>query len=178
MGSAREFAVDHTIRKSRDCGFRAGASGFTLIELLIAMVVLAILATIAYPTYTEFVRRSRIVDGLSQLNDFRTRMEQAFQDNRRYDPVAGTCAIAPQMPVYDAVRDNFSFTCAFTPGALGGYTLTATGNPAKGMTSFVYVLDIDAVTGALTRSTTSVYPGWSLPAPNNCWAVRKSGQCS
>ena len=178
MGSAREFAVDHTVRKSRDCGFRAGASGFTLIELLIAMVVLAILATIAYPTYTEFVRRSRIVDALSQLNDFRTRMEQAFQDNRRYDPVAGTCTIAPQMPVFDAARDNFEFFCTFNAGALGGYTLRAVGNSAKSMTNFEYQLVVDPGTGALTRSTTSVYSGWSVPSPNNCWAVRKSGQCS
>lgn len=178
MGSACEFPFQHTVRMPRGCGLRAHALGFTLIELLIAMVVLAILATIAYPTYTEFVRRSRIVDATSQLNDFRTRMEQAFQDNRRYDPVAGTCAIAPQMPVFNAARDNFGFACLFTPGVLGGYTLTATGNPAKGMTNFEYVLDINAATGALTRSTTSVYAGWSLPAPNNCWAVRKSGQCS
>lgn len=154
-------------------------SGFTLIELMIALVVLAILATIAYPTYTEFVRRSRIVDATSQLNDFRTRQEQAFQDNRRYDDGGGGCAIAAQMPVYDATRDNFQFTCAFVAGALGGYTLAAVGNSAMGLTNFEYRLVIDPTTGALTRTTFSVPPGWApLPVPNTCWQVRKAGKCA
>ena len=177
MGSAREFRIEHTVPMPPGCGLRAGAAGFTLIELLIAMMVLAILATIAYPTYTDFVRRSRIVDATSQLNDFRTRMEQAFQDNRRYDNPPGVCAIAAQMPAYVVARDNFQFTCAFNAGALGGYTLTADGNGTKGMGGFQYLLVIDPATGALTRSTPSVYPGWTLPAVN-CWAVRKSGDCS
>ena len=178
MGSAREFPVEHTARTPSGCAIRPRAPGFTLIELLIAMVVLAILATIAYPTYTEFVMRSRIIDATSQLNDYRTRMEQAFQDNRRYDNPAGICAVTAQIPALDPARDNFGFACTFTAGALGGYSLDATGNAAKGMSGFTYRLATDPTTGALTRSTPGVAPGWSVPAPNTCWAVRKNGYCS
>ena len=32
--------------------------GFTLIELMIVVVIVAILASISYPSYREFVRRS------------------------------------------------------------------------------------------------------------------------
>ena len=152
--------------------------GFTLLELMIALVVVAILATVAIPQYTAFVQRSRITDATSQLNDLRIRMEQAFQDNRRYD-VAGNCAVDPTIPVFDASRDPFQFTCVFVAGALGGYTLTAAGNAAKNMGSFTYALTVNPATGALTRSTGSVPATWlPLPVPNTCWQVRKAGKCS
>ena len=179
MGTGRDFPVEQTPRMHWHGGRRARASGFTLIELMIAIVVVSILAAIAYPTYTEFVRRSRIVDATSQLNDFRIRQEQAFQDNRRYDDGGGNCAIDAQMPVYNAARDNFAFTCVFNAGALGGYTLLATGNAALGMAQFDYNLIVDPATGALTRTTVSVPASWSgPPVPNTCWQTRKGGKCS
>ncbi len=154
------------------------ARGYTLLELMIALVVIAILATIAYPQYTEFVQRSRIVDATSTLNDLRVRMEQAFQDNRSF-AAAGNCAINPTMPAYDATRDNFQFTCGLVAGAMGGYQLDAIGNATKGMGSFQYRLLVDGDTGALTRSTVGVPASWNpLPAPNTCWQVRKAGKCS
>jgi type IV pilus assembly protein PilE len=179
MGSAREIPVERHARMPSNRGTCAHASGFTLIELMIALIVLGILTAIAYPTYTEFVRRSRIVDATSQLNDFRTRQEQAYQDNRRYDDGAGNCAIQAQMPAFNAARDNFAFTCTFNPGALGGYTLLATGNGAMGMLQFDYNLVVDPATGALTRTTVSVPASWSgPPVPNTCWQTRKGGKCS
>ena len=158
----------------------AGFRGFTLIELMIAVVVVGILAAAAYPLYTDFVRRSRITDATSQLNDFRIRQEQAFQDLRRFDDGGGVnCAIQAQMPVPDPLRDNFFFTCAFAAGVLGGYTLTATGNGAFGMGGFSYNLVVNPATGALTRATVGVPAGWMpLPAPNTCWQTRKGGKCS
>ena len=36
--------------------------GFTLLELMLVVVVIAILATVAVPTYSEFVQRSRRSD--------------------------------------------------------------------------------------------------------------------
>ena len=157
---------------------RRRSGGFTLLELMIACVVVAILATIAYPQYTEFIRRSRITDATSQLNDLRVRMEQAFQDNRSY-AVAGNCAVNPTIPAFDATRDNFQFTCNLVAGAMGGYRLDALGNGGKSMGQFQYRLLVDGDTGALIRSTQSVPPSWNpLPSPNNCWQVRKGGGCS
>ena len=54
-----------------------GQAGFSLIELMIAVVVVGILAAVAYPSYTEYVARGH----RSQL---RAQMEQAQQWLERY----------------------------------------------------------------------------------------------
>lgn len=65
--------------------------GFTLIELMIAVAIIAILAAIALPSYTDYIRRSRVTEAISTLSGMRVKMEQYYQDNRKYD---GACAVA------------------------------------------------------------------------------------
>ena len=67
-------------------------AGFTLIELMITMVVLAILAAIAIPSYTDYILRGKIPEATSNLQAAKTKMEQYFQDNRSY-PTG--CVVAP-----------------------------------------------------------------------------------
>ena len=64
--------------------------GFTLIELMIAVAIIAILAAIAIPNYSEYVRRGRVTEAISALSGMRVKMEQYFQDNRSYATVAIT----------------------------------------------------------------------------------------
>ena len=45
------------------------SKGFTLIELLIVIAIVGILAAVGYPSYTEYVKKSRRADGhLALLN--------------------------------------------------------------------------------------------------------------
>jgi type IV pilus assembly protein PilE len=148
---------------------RGRLRGFTLIEVMIAIVVVAILATVAYPQYTEFVQRSRIAEATSAMSDFRTRMEQFFQDNRTYVN-GGACGVAN--PAYDAAESSFQILC--TAPSAAGYTLNANGNAAKGMGSFQYRLVLN--NAGVTRSTVAAPPGWGISA--TCWTVRKNGKCS
>jgi len=58
--------------------------GFTLIELLITVAIIGILASIAYPSYTDFVLRSNRSEGQRELLRFANLQEQVFVDSRAY----------------------------------------------------------------------------------------------
>ncbi len=61
-------------------------AGFTLIELLIVVVIIALLAAIGYPSYTDFVTRSRRQAAQNMLLQVADRQEQFFLDNKSYAP--------------------------------------------------------------------------------------------
>lgn len=65
---------------------RSGASqrGFTLIELMIAVVIVAILAAIALPAYTDHIRKARRADAQSLLSDIVAKQQQFLLDRRAY----------------------------------------------------------------------------------------------
>ncbi|HHJ16845.1 MAG TPA: type IV pilin protein [Gammaproteobacteria bacterium] len=81
-------------------------SGFTLIELVIAMLIISILASIAYPAYTEQVQKSRRADCAAELTLFANEMERFATSRGTYvggggDFINGTCPINGGTPVYD-----------------------------------------------------------------------------
>jgi type IV pilus assembly protein PilE len=135
--------------------------GFTLIELMIVLVVIAILASIAVPSYSDYVIRGKLVEGTSALSDGRVKMEQFFQDNRTY--VGGP---AP------ATTTNFAYAAGDL--SLTTYTITASGNGR--MAGFVYTID-----QTNTKRTTAAPAGWgttTMPGiPATCWIGKKSGVC-
>jgi prepilin-type N-terminal cleavage/methylation domain-containing protein len=53
--------------------------GFTLIELMIVVIIIAILAAIAIPSYADYVTRARVVEATHGLGDARNKMEQYFR---------------------------------------------------------------------------------------------------
>lgn len=140
-------------------------SGFTLIEAMIVVGIVAILAAVAVPSYTEYVQRAKITDATSALSAQRIKMEQYYQDNRTYVLACTAGTVAPK-PVDNK---NFAFTC---PGPTATtYRVVATGIPGTTMANFSYSVD-----QANTRLTLSLPTGWQTN-PANCWVTKRDGSC-
>lgn len=137
-------------------------NGFTLIELMITVAIISILATIAIPSYADYIKRSKITEAVSTLAGMRVKLEQYFQDSRQYTG-ACTAGIAPQ-PVD---TQNFLYTCPTLNAT--GYLIRATGT--NSMTGFTYTID-----QANVRITETVPAGWG-GALATCWVLRKDGSC-
>lgn len=106
-----------------------GARGFTLIELIVAMVVIAILAAIAIPQYSEYISRSRRAEAQAFLIEVAARQQHFLVDRRAYStnitnaPTAGGLGMTIPAPVanfYDVsitAVDNTAFPPTFTVSA-------------------------------------------------------------
>jgi type IV pilus assembly protein PilE len=129
--------------------------GFTLVEVMVTVGIVAVLASIAMPSYTAYVQRSKVPPGLDALSSYFTRMEQRYQDTGNY--ANGTaCGVA--LPT----AANYTFSCALATTAGQAYTATATGTGA--LAGYVYT-----ITSAGARNTTSHPKGTPTTA---CWTVR------
>ena len=137
--------------------------GFTLIEVMIVVAIVAILASIAIPSYRDYVTRSKLVEAHTQLASMSVRMEQFFQDTRSY---AGACQVGTVAPA--PTGKQFGFAC--TDLTIATYLVTARGIAAQGTGGFTYTMNQNN-----ERATTFVPTGWTANA--TCWVSKKGGVC-
>lgn len=112
--------------------------GFTLIELMIVVAVIGILASVAYPSYVDQVRKGNRTEGKSALMRSSQTLERFFTARGRYPsaaeyatlfglPAGANLFSNPDAPTTGKYRLTYAIT---TPNAQndGGleYTLTAT----------------------------------------------------
>jgi type IV pilus assembly protein PilE len=138
--------------------------GFTLVEVFIVVGIIAILAGIAIPAYSDYVIRGMLPEAHIGLGGYRVQMEQYYQDNRNYGAV-GCGAVLPP-------TSNFSFTCT-TSNAGQSYLARATGFTPK-VTGFTFT-----ITEQNARQTTAAPVGWAAATmPATCFILRKGGSCT
>ncbi len=146
--------------------------GFTLIELMVVVVVVAILAAIALPSYTEYITRGKITEATSNLADMRVKLEQYFQDNRTY---VGACAAGTTAPLPTGAK-YFTYTCPAAALTATTFTVQADGVAGQGMGGFVYTVDQNNTKATtITAGSAAAAAGWTGNA--TCWVTKKGGLC-
>ncbi len=137
-------------------------AGFTLLEIMISILVVAILAAIAVPSYGDHVTRGRLQAGVALLKANRERLEQNYSDNRSYALADGSCALV----AYTDPDSGFAYACVVS-NAGQRYVITATGTgPVAG---FRYSIDEAGI-----EQTLILKAGWSSATlPANRFIVRK-----
>lgn len=95
--------------------------GFTLIELLIAVAVIGILASIAVPSYQNYVKNSRVTDGQSKLMELAGQLERCYTESYDYSK-RGDGSACVTLPINS---DGGYYQISGSPSG-SSFTLTAT----------------------------------------------------
>jgi type IV pilus assembly protein PilE len=130
---------------------KKGHHGFTLIELMIVVAIVAILASVAYPAFTNSVKRGNRAEARSALLDLAARQERHYSDNRNQytgtitdliaDPANCTATgVQSETCLYTLTttatngNQNFTITAAptFSDAECGSFTITQTGQKGSG----------------------------------------------
>lgn len=101
--------------------------GFTLIELMITVAIVAILASIAYPSYQEQVAKSRRSEAANALMTGAQALERYYSANGRYTTTAGGSDLPAVFPTRVPENGGVYYTISVdgTPSA-NAFTLIAT----------------------------------------------------
>ena len=150
--------------------------GFTLIELVVTMVIAAILAAIAIPAYSNYVRKAHRTDAKNALLDLASLEERFFSTQQSYSSnwsdlgygasAANGASIASPNGYYTLSPPSVTTAVAPTstsPGSPATYsfTATATGNQTKDTTCNSYTV---TASGARTAATSG-----GTDTTSSCW---------
>lgn len=124
--------------------------GFTLLELMITVLIVAILAAIAYPSYQSYLVRAYRSEAYTALNQWANLQEQFFLDQRSYAGDMTRLGATENPLITDAGHYSVQATVTST-----GFTLTARALGSQ--------LALDSACAALTLSSDGV------KTPEGCW---------
>lgn len=134
-------------------------NGFTLVELMIALVIVAILAAIALPSYQDSVLKAKRADAKDILLRIAQTQERHFTQWARYasNLSGGAGATNLGLTADDLESQGGDYNVTLTNPGATTYTLVATPNHA------------DADCGNLTLTQDGERDVTGSSAPEDCW---------
>ena len=127
--------------------------GFTLVELMIVVAIVGILASVAFPSYVESVRKSNRADAKSTMLQVASQEERYYTENNVYGTVT---AIGNAASPVQSSSGKHNITVV-TANANATYIITATPVTA------------DSICGNLTLTNTGVTANSVGAAASLCW---------
>lgn len=131
-------------------------SGFTLIEVMIVVAIVAILATIAYPSYREQVMKSRRAEAKVTLYNWAQALERCYTQYGAYDNANCGAIDAGDFTARDSENNLYEIT-----GEVDVSTFTLTATPSGPQLG-------DTKCATLTLNQTGM-KGATGTAPVECW---------
>jgi type IV pilus assembly protein PilE len=108
---------------------RPPSRGFTLIELMITVAVIGILAAIAYPSYADYVRKSKRAMAQAALMELGSKEQAYLLDRRAYTATLADMLYSPPKEIENDYAITLVVNNAATPP-----TFTATATPQGAQT--------------------------------------------
>ena len=143
------------------------SQGFTLIELMIVVAIVGILASIAYPSYQEQVRKGNRAECTGALISLASAMERYFTTNSTYLGAAtgGANTGAPAATTFQTTQcpvDGGAATYNLTISAATATTYTLQATPTG-------VMSGDSKCGNLTLDNRGVKGKTGSESVDYCW---------
>jgi type IV pilus assembly protein PilE len=144
--------------KDNDMKRRLHAAGFTLIELMVTMVIVAILAAVAYPSYRSHITKTHRDAAKACMTETAQFAERWYTTNMSY----ATVPADPALGCTTQSNLNERYTIRVSNQAASTFTVTATPVGEQ--------LRRDTKCGALTLNQLGVRgEGGTATDVNQCW---------
>ncbi|EHI08633.1 prepilin-type N-terminal cleavage/methylation domain protein [Vibrio cholerae HC-48B2] len=129
--------------------------GMTLIELMIAVVIVGVLASIAYPAYTNYVKEGHRKQAMADMAKIQLYLEEKYQNGYTATGIVDAQKVCNSFCSVDSDRYKIVVETAAT-----SYAITATPQSSKGQNS-------DQCDGSAYTSLTLNEKG--VTSPIGCW---------
>lgn len=135
---------------------RASSKGFSLVELLVVIAIVGILIAVGYPSYSDFVKKSRRTDGTLALMEATQAMERCKSTQFTY----ATCTLSGALQ--NSPEGYYTIALSPAPTA-SSFTIVATPQAIQLNDKECLTMSIDH----LGRRTST--PGTAGQDDNDCW---------
>ena len=154
--------------------------GFTLVELMVSIVVVAILISIAIPSYTSQIRKSRRTEAKTALLALAGREERYFSTNSAYTNDASRLGYdtASKVLFQYPIGSNYYNISVCVADAGAAIPATCTTSPAADNTGASYLLEAtpistgpqskDLLCGSFTLDNTGIQSSTGTQT-TGCW---------